>query len=78
MGVGGKLAVADEWRWWLSGECGGFEGSGEGNLSAVAVARAEELQWIGGGAVVEWRWWLSGGCWSIVGGGRLQGQGCWR
>ncbi len=30
---------------------GGVEGGGEGDLSVVAVARAVELQWIGGGAV---------------------------
>jgi hypothetical protein len=40
---------SDEWWRWLSG--GGVEGGGEGNLSAVTVARAVELQWIGGGAV---------------------------
>ncbi len=38
----------------------GSEGSDKGNLSAVAVARAVELRWIGGGAVsglaVDW-WW---------------------
>jgi hypothetical protein len=46
----------DEWWWRSSG--GGVEGGGEGNLSAVAVARAMELLWIGGGAVgrlaVDW------------------------
>ncbi len=49
---------SDEWCWRSSG--GGIEGGGEGNLSAVAVARAVELRWIGGGAVgglaVDW-WW---------------------
>jgi hypothetical protein len=54
----------DKWWWWLSG--GGIEGGGEGNLSAVAVARAVELRWIGGGAVgrlaVDW-WWQVQGCW---------------
>ncbi len=48
----------DEWWWRLSGS--GVEGSGEGDLSAVAVARAVELRWIGGSAVgglaVDW-WW---------------------
>jgi hypothetical protein len=39
----------DEWWWRSSG--GGIEGSGKGDLSAVAVARAVELQWIGGGAI---------------------------
>jgi hypothetical protein len=48
----------DEW-WWLS--CGsGVEGRDKGDLSAVAVARAVELRWIGGGTVgglaVDW-WW---------------------
>jgi hypothetical protein len=37
---------------------GGGEGGSEGDLGAVAVARAVELQWIGGGAVgglaVDW------------------------
>ncbi len=51
----------------LSPDGGGSKGSGEGNLSVVAVARAVELRWVGGGAVsglaVDW-WW--------------QGQGCWR
>ncbi len=37
--------------WWSSGS--GVEGSGEGDLSAVAVARVVELRWIGGGAVGE-------------------------
>ncbi len=45
--------------WWRSSG-GGIEGGGEGDLSAVAVARAVELRWIGGGAVgglaVDW-WW---------------------
>ncbi len=45
---------------------GGVGGGGEGNLSAVAVARAVELWWIGGGAVgglaVDW-WWRGQGCW---------------
>jgi hypothetical protein len=54
----------DEWWWRLSG--GGVEGGGEGNLSAVAVARAVELRLIGGGAVgglaVDW-WWRVRGCW---------------
>ncbi len=49
---------SDEWWWRLSG--GGVEGGGEGDLSAVAVVRAVELRWIGGGAVgglvVDW-WW---------------------
>jgi hypothetical protein len=60
-----------EWRWWSSGGWrsgrwrssgggGGGEGSGKGDLSAVVVARAVELRWIGGGAVgglaVDW-WW---------------------
>jgi hypothetical protein len=49
---------SDEWWWRLSSS--GVEGGGEGDLSAVAVARAVELQWIGGGAVgglaVGW-WW---------------------
>jgi hypothetical protein len=44
----------------LSPDGGGGEGGGEGDLSAVAVARAVELGWIGGGAVnglaVDW-WW---------------------
>ncbi len=39
---------------------GGGEGGGKGNLSAVAVARAVELRWIGCGVVsrlaVDW-WW---------------------
>jgi hypothetical protein len=56
-GVGGRVAVvvewgSDEWRW--------RGGGGEGDLGAVAVARAVELRWIGGGAVgglaVDW-WW---------------------
>jgi hypothetical protein len=55
---------SDEWWWRSSG--GGIEGSDEGNLSAVAVARAVELQWIGGGVVsglaVDW-WWQGRGCW---------------
>jgi hypothetical protein len=42
----------------LSPDGGGSEGGGEGNLSAVAVARAVELRWIGGGGVsglvVDW------------------------
>ncbi len=69
--IGGGLVVARlrvlavEWRWWLSGgwlsgSGGGSEGGGKGNLSAMAVARAVELCWIGGGAVsglaVDW-WW---------------------
>ncbi len=57
MGVGG-VAMAVEWRWWSSG-------GGKGNLSAVAVVRAMELRWIGGGAVgglaVNW-WWQGQGC----------------
>ncbi len=82
-GVGGRVAVvvewgSDEWRWRSSGGGGCGEGDGKGDLSVVAVARAVELRWIGGGAVVEWRWWSSGGCWSIVSGGRWQGRGCWR
>ncbi len=44
----------------LSSDGGGSEGGGEGDLSAVAVARAVELWWIGGGGVsgsaVDW-WW---------------------
>ena len=48
----------DKWWWQSSGS--GVEGSGEGTLSAVAVARAVELRWIGGdafgGLVVDW-WW---------------------
>ncbi len=78
VGFGGKLAVADKWWWRLSGGGGGGEGGGEGDLSAVAVARAVELQWVGGGAAFEWRWWSSGGCQSIGGGGWWRGQGCWR
>jgi hypothetical protein len=39
---------------------GGGKGGGKGDLSAVAVARAVELRWIGGGTVsglaVDW-WW---------------------
>jgi hypothetical protein len=50
----------------LSPDGSGGEGGGKGNLSAVAVARAVELQWIGGGAVgglaVDW-WWCGQGCW---------------
>jgi hypothetical protein len=42
----------------LSPDGGGSEGGGEGDLSAVAVARAVESRWIGGGAVnglaVDW------------------------
>ncbi len=42
----------------LSPDGDGGEGGGKGNLSAVAVARAVELRWIGGGAVgglvVDW------------------------
>ncbi len=64
---------SDEWQWWSSGGGGGGEGGGKGDLSAVVVARAVELRWIGDGAVVKWRWWLSGGYWSIVGGGWWQG-----
>ncbi len=49
---------SDKWWWRSSGS--GVEGGGKGKLSAVAVARAMELQWIGGGAVrglaVDW-WW---------------------
>ncbi len=55
---------SDEWRWCSSGS--GVEGSSKGGLSAVAVARAVELRWIGGGAVgglaVDW-WWRGCGCW---------------
>jgi hypothetical protein len=55
---------SDEWWWRSSG--GGVDGGGEGNLSAVAVARAVELQWIDGGTVgglaVDW-WWGGQGCW---------------
>jgi hypothetical protein len=67
--IGGRLVVARsrvlvvEWRWWSSGgrtSGGGGEGGGEGDLGAVAVARAVELRWIGGGAVgglaMDW-WW---------------------
>ncbi len=50
----------DKWQWQSSGSGGGGEGGGEDNLSVVAVARAVELRWIGGGAVcglvVDW-WW---------------------
>ncbi len=35
----------------LSPDGGGVKGSGEGDLSAVAVGRAVELWWIGGGTV---------------------------
>jgi hypothetical protein len=55
---------SDEWWWRSSG--GGVEGGGEGDLSAVAVARAVELWWIGGGAVngLAVDWWRGGrGCW---------------
>ncbi len=49
---------SDEW-WWRSSD-GGIEGGGEGDLSAMAVARAVELRGIGGGTVgglaVDW-WW---------------------
>jgi hypothetical protein len=67
--IGGRLVVARsmvlvvEWWWWSSGgrtSGGGGEGGGEGDLDAVAVARAVELRWIDGGAVgglaVDW-WW---------------------
>ncbi len=51
--------------WWRSSG-GDVEGSGEGNLSAVAVVRVVELWWIGGDAVgglaVDW-WWQDQGCW---------------
>jgi hypothetical protein len=40
---------SDEWWWRSSGSGSGGEGGGEGNLSPVAVARAVELRWIGGG-----------------------------
>ncbi len=44
----------------LSPDGGGGEGGGEGDLSAVEVARGVELRWIGGGAVSgladDW-WW---------------------
>ncbi len=50
----------------LSPDGSGGEGGGKGDLSAVAVARALELQWIGGGMVgglvVDW-WWRGRGCW---------------
>jgi hypothetical protein len=50
----------------LSPDGGGGEGGGEGDLSAVVVARAVELRWIGGGRVsglaVDW-WWRGQGCW---------------
>jgi hypothetical protein len=53
-------------EWWWRSSGGGVDGGGEGNLSAVAVARAVELRWIGGGAVgglaVDW-WWRGQGCW---------------
>ncbi len=49
---------SDEWWWWSSGS--GVEGGGKGDLSAVVVARAVELRWIGGdgvsGLAVDW-WW---------------------
>ncbi len=55
---------SDEWWWRSSG--GGVESGGEGDLSAVAVARAVKLRWIGGGAVgglvMDW-WWRGRGCW---------------
>ncbi len=58
-----------EWgsgEWWWRSSGGGVEGGGEGDLSAVVVARAVELRWIGGGAVsgleVDW-WWRGQGCW---------------
>ncbi len=51
---------SEEWWWRSSGGGGGGEGDGEGNLSAVVVARVVELQWIGRGVVcglaVDW-WW---------------------
>jgi hypothetical protein len=50
----------------VSPDGSGGEGGGKGNLSAVAVARAVELRWIGGGTVselaVDW-WWRGQGCW---------------
>jgi hypothetical protein len=50
----------------LSPDGGGSEGGGKGDLSAVAVARAVESRWIGGGAVsglaVDW-WWRGRGYW---------------
>ncbi len=50
----------------LSPDGGGGEGGGKGDLSAVVLARAVELRWIGGGAVgglaVDW-WWRGQGCW---------------
>ncbi len=50
----------------LSPDGSGGEGGGEGDLRAVAVARAVELRWIGGGTVsglaVDW-WWGGRGCW---------------
>ncbi len=50
---------------YLSPDSGGGEGGGEGDLSAVAVARAVDLRWIGGGVVsglaVDW-WWRGRGC----------------
>jgi hypothetical protein len=58
----------------LSGsDCGC--GGGEGNLSGVAVARAVEWWWIGGGkgkgvcgrVAVEW-WWIGGGKGKVVSG----------
>ncbi len=53
---------SDKWWWRSSG--GGVEGGGEGDLSAVVVARAVELRWIGGGALVDWQW---------IGGGKVEG-----
>ncbi len=53
-------------QWWMSGGGGGGEGGGKGDLRAVAVGRAVELQWSGSGlVVVRWRvlaveWRLSG------------------
>jgi hypothetical protein len=53
-------------EWWRQSSGSGVEGGGKGDLSAVAVARAVELRWIGGGAVgglaVNW-WWKGRGCW---------------
>ncbi len=51
----------------LSPDGGGGEGGGEGNLSAVAVARVVELWWIGGVRSVDWRW-IGGGEVKVVDG----------
>ncbi len=63
--VEGRVVVmvewgSDKWRWRLISGGSGGEGGGEGNLSVVAVVRAVEMWWIGGGTVsgltVDW-WW---------------------